>query len=97
MAVYALFLRESAIRDPAAMEAYSTTARGARPANVEMAPLSMYGAITPLEGQAPDGVVILKFPDMENAKAWYFSEGYQYAIPHRQKGADYRVMFVEGF
>jgi uncharacterized protein (DUF1330 family) len=96
MAVYALFIREGAVRDPAAMEAYSATARSARNPDVQMTPMIAYGKIHPLEGEPADGVVVLQFPDMDAAKAWYFSDGYQAAIPHRQKGADYRVMFVEG-
>ena len=97
MAVYALFIREGKIRDEAAMQLYSQTARAASNPDLGMQPLSMYGAITPLEGEPADGVVLLKFPDMGAAKAWYFSDGYQAAVPHRQNGADYRVMFVEGF
>ena len=96
MAVYALFIRETPIRDAAAMEDYSKTARAGTPKDVGMKPLSFYGQITPLEGEAPDGVVLMEFPDMDSARAWYFSEGYQAAIPHRQKGADYRVCFVQG-
>jgi uncharacterized protein (DUF1330 family) len=96
MAVYALFVRETPIRDAAAMEAYSKTARANPPKDTGMRPMAAYGQITPLEGTPADGVVIMEFPDMEQAKRWYFSDGYQAAIPHRQKGADYRVMFVQG-
>ena len=49
-----------------------------------------------LEGEAPDGVVMLEFPTVEDAKAWYFSPGYQAAAQHRKKGAHYRVILVEG-
>ena len=49
-----------------------------------------------LEGEAPDGVVMLEFPTVEDAKAWYFSPGYQAAAQHRKKGANYRVILVEG-
>ena len=30
------------------------------------------------------------------ARRWYEREGYQAAIPHRKKAADYKVMLVEG-
>jgi uncharacterized protein (DUF1330 family) len=49
-----------------------------------------------VEGKAPDGLVILKFPTTEDAKAWYHSPAYQAALPHRKKGADYRAFIVEG-
>jgi uncharacterized protein (DUF1330 family) len=56
----------------------------------------VYGAQTPLEGEAPDGVVILKFDSTEDAKAWYYSPAYQEAVVHRLKAADYRGVIVEG-
>ena len=34
---------------------------------------------------------------MAEAKDWYFSPAYQAAREYRLKGADYRVMFLEGF
>jgi uncharacterized protein (DUF1330 family) len=49
-----------------------------------------------LEGESPDGVVVLQFPTVEDAKAWYHSPAYQAAVPHRQKGADYRAFIVQG-
>jgi uncharacterized protein (DUF1330 family) len=48
------------------------------------------------EGPAPDGIIILQFPSMADAKAWYTSPGYQEALPYRMKAADYNVVFVEG-
>jgi uncharacterized protein (DUF1330 family) len=50
-----------------------------------------------IEGTPADGVVILQFPTVEDAKAWYYSPSYQAAAQHRMKGADYRGMIVEGF
>jgi glutathione S-transferase len=47
-------------------------------------------------GPAPDGIIILQFPSMADAKAWYGSPAYQAAVPYRQKAADYNVVFVEG-
>ena len=43
-----------------------------------------------------EGVVILEFADMAAAKAWYHSDAYQAAVQHRFKGAEYRVLFVDG-
>ena len=95
MAAYVIFLRESAIRDPAAYGTYHKLVQE-NPMDPNLKMLALYGAQQALEGKAPDGVVILEFPTVEAAKAWYNSPGYQKAIPHRQKGADYRAFIVQG-
>ena len=95
MAAYIIFIRDGAVRDPAAMEEYSKTARSAGGGH-KLEPLVAYGKVEPLEGAPADGVVVLKFPDMDQAKAWYNSPGYQAAVPHRMRGASYRVMVTEG-
>ena len=69
----------------------------ARAAPVSLTPLAVYGAQTPLEGTPPDGVVILKFDSVADAKAWYYDPAYQEAVVHRLKAADYRGVIVEGF
>jgi uncharacterized protein (DUF1330 family) len=95
MAAYVIFLRESSVRDPAALEAYIKQVRE-NPMDPNLKRLVIYGAQQQLEGKAPEGAVILEFPSMEAAKAWYNSPGYQKAIPHRQKAADYRAFIVQG-
>ena len=95
MTVYVLFLRESAIRDQASLDTYSRMNRESPP-DPNLRPLAVYGAIEALEGTPPDGVVLLQFPTVEDAKAWYNSPAYQAAIPHRHKGADWRAFIVEG-
>lgn len=92
MAAYIVFFRESPVRDPEAMVEY----RKGRAQGFDMTPLAAYGAQEALEGEAPDGVVILKFPTMEEARAWYHSPEYQAVAPFRQKAADYRAVIVEG-
>lgn len=95
MPAYMIFLREAPVRDPAEMAEYSRLNRqniGAFP----ITPLSIYGAVEAVEGEAPDGIVILQFPSIEDAKVWYNSPGYQAALTHRQKAADYRALIVEG-
>jgi uncharacterized protein (DUF1330 family) len=95
MPAYVLFIREGQIRSPADMETYERIAREA-PLDPKLTPLVVYGAMESLEGEAPGGVVILQFPTLEDAKAWYQSPGYQAAVPHRKKGADYRAFIVQG-
>ena len=55
------------------------------PRDPKLTPLIAYGATEALEGDAPDGVVLVQFPTVEDAKAWYNSPNYQAAIPHRKK------------
>jgi uncharacterized protein (DUF1330 family) len=40
--------------------------------------------------------VIAKFPTVEAAKDWYYGEEYQSIAKHRQKGAIYQGLIVEG-
>ena len=96
MSAYMIFLRDEPIRDPAAMEEYSRVAGAGMPKDIPFQPLVAYGALEALEGKAPDGIVVMRFENKADALAWYNSPGYQAAIPHRQRGADYRVTFVEG-
>jgi uncharacterized protein (DUF1330 family) len=58
--------------------------------------LALYGAYEDLEGSATEGTVILEFPSIEAAKAWYDGAPYRAVREHRFKGANYRVTLVEG-
>ena len=95
MSAYMLFIREGQIRDASEMQTYQRMVR-AIPPDPKLTALAAYGAMQPLEGELPDGVVLLQFPTVEDAKAWYESSAYQAAVPHRQKGADYRAFIVQG-
>jgi len=95
MTAYVVFLRESAINDPAAMAEYRRVGAMQKPPET-LTPLAVYGAIEVLEGDAPDGAVILSFPSMEEASAWYHGE-YQKSVKHRRAAADYRGFIVAGF
>ena len=95
MASYIIFTREEPIKDESAMQAYKdTNAQGPRTEDMEA--LVIYGDLQGLEGDAPDGAVVLKFPDRETAMAWYNSPMYQEAITHRKRAAHYRVFVVDG-
>lgn len=95
MAAYVIFMRESPVRDPAGFAEYQRMNRE-NAKNPNLKPLVVYGAMEALEGDAPDGVIVLEFPTMDEAKAWYNSPEYQAALPHRLKSADYRGFIVEG-
>lgn len=95
MAVYMLFIREEPVRDPEALATY----QGMNQKNsgeFKMMPLVVYGATEAVEGKAPDGMVMLQFETVEEAKAFYYSPAYQSALPYRQKAADYRAFIVQG-
>ncbi len=58
--------------------------------------LALYSTYEDLEGAPTEGTVILEFPSVEAAKAWYDSPAYRKVREHRFKGATYRVTLVEG-
>ncbi|WP_284946107.1 DUF1330 domain-containing protein [Acidisoma cladoniae] len=94
MTVYGVFTREHTI-DQAEMDIYGPAAAAAGVGH-PVTPLAFYGPIETLEGSKVEGAVIISFPTLEDAHAWYYSPAYQAAKEHRLKGADYRVFFVEG-
>ena len=55
------------------------------------------GPVEVLEGDwTPDRVVVLKFPSLEKAKAYYHSVEYTAAIQARQGASVMRMVVVEG-
>jgi len=94
MSAYVIFIRE-ATTDAPEMQQYAQTAPAAR-AGHDITRLAYYGQLDSLEGPAAKGVAILRFPDMDAARAWYTSPAYQEARIHRLKGAEYRMLLVEG-
>lgn len=58
--------------------------------------LVAYGKYEVLEGSPIEGMVVAKFPDTRSAKDWYNSEAYQSVAKHRQKGAIYQGILIEG-
>lgn len=61
--------------------------------------LARGGTMLGLENFEDEGkrVVILEFPDMETAKTWYNSQGYQDAKARREGAGYARFTLVEGF
>lgn len=94
MVAYVVITRTGPIHDEAEMAEYHRLSRLAPPVDVE--PLALYGKLEALEGDAPDGLVILKFKTTEEARAWYFASEYQQASQHRRKAAPYKMTIVEG-
>lgn len=94
MVAYVVFTREK-MRNTEEYERYREKARAAGAAH-PVKPLAFYGKHENLEGAPIEGAVILEFPTMEAAKAYYQSALYQEAVKHRFLAADYRVFIVEG-
>lgn len=94
MSAYVIFIRDKTI-DKAEMSLYSEKAGKAR-GDHPLQALAFYGQLETLEGQEAEGVVVIEFPTLEAAHAWYDSPQYQEAKAHRLKGADYRVLLVQG-
>jgi uncharacterized protein (DUF1330 family) len=59
--------------------------------------LSVYTPFAALESMGPlEGIVLIEFPDMAAAKAWYESPAYQKAKQHRDGAADGEFFIVDG-
>jgi uncharacterized protein (DUF1330 family) len=91
---YVVMIRDRMI-DADEFETYRQLAPKARGAH-NIVPLAFYGPQQVLEGPAAEGTVVLKFDSIAAARAWYDSPAYQEALAHRLKGAEYRVILVEG-
>jgi uncharacterized protein (DUF1330 family) len=94
MATFIVFTREST-QDSQELDAYRASVEQTfvgHPIKI----LAAYGPQQRLEGEPPEGVVIVEFPDTPSARKWYDSEAYQEVAKHRFKGATYRVVLVEG-
>jgi uncharacterized protein (DUF1330 family) len=94
MAAYLIFTRDKTT-DAGELATYSGLA-GATMAGHAVTPHVVYGKLEVLEGPEAEGVVVISFPTAEEAKAWYDSDGYKAAREHRFKGAEYRVLLVQG-
>ena len=94
MATYIVFIREST-HDAAELAAYSQQV-GDTLTGHPVTVLAAYGRQEVFEGPDVEGVVILKFPTFEAAKAWYDSPAYREVREHRFRGSDYRGVIVEG-
>jgi uncharacterized protein (DUF1330 family) len=50
------------------------------------------------EGEWPaERIIVLEFPSLERARAWYSDPRYAELVPLRQKATQSVVLFVEGF
>jgi uncharacterized protein (DUF1330 family) len=54
------------------------------------------GKAQSLDGEAPQGIVVIAFDSAEQARAWYDSPAYQAIKPIRQSAVKGRMFLVEG-
>jgi uncharacterized protein (DUF1330 family) len=94
MTAYVVFIRER-MRNRTEYEVYREKSRPVN-ASHNLRALALYGQHEVLEGPAIERAVILEFPSIKAAKAYYHSAAYQDAASHRFLGADYRAFIVEG-
>lgn len=94
MSAYFIFTREKTL-DQAKMDTYNQEVR-ATTAGHDLKILAAYGPHEDVEGATTEGTIILEFPSMEAAKAWYDSPAYREVRVHRFKGAVYRATLVQG-
>lgn len=94
MAAYGIFIREETT-DAAELEAYSPRAVASLEGH-NLKVLAAYGRQEVWEGPEAEGVVIVEFPTMAAAKAWYESPAYREAREYRFRGAKYRAILAEG-
>jgi uncharacterized protein (DUF1330 family) len=94
MSAYIIFTRVKTL-DPSEMKTYNDSVMETiNGHNVKI--LAAYGRKEVLEGPEHEGIVIMEFPNMQEAKAWYESPAYQRVRVHRFNGAEYRGVIVEG-
>jgi uncharacterized protein (DUF1330 family) len=94
MSAYMVFTRDKTL-DQNELNLYSKEVP-ATLINHQVKILALYGRHEDLEGDPTEGTVILEFPSVEAAKAWYDGPDYRKVREHRFKGSMYRVVLIQG-
>ena len=94
MSAYLIFTREQTL-NPDELATYVREV-GATLAGHEGKLLAEDGPQQDLEGPPTEGTVVIEFPSMAAALAWYNSPAYTAVRQHRTQGSVYRVLLVEG-
>jgi len=94
MAAY--LISDLTARDPEALQVYRTRAQ-ASIAQYGGRYLARGGAIETLEGSwQPEMIVVVEFPDLERARAWYRSPEYAAALAVRDAALSRDLILVDG-
>ncbi len=94
MAAYIVFIRDR-VRDLAGYASYSAVAAPTIAGHAAR-PLAYSGPVESLEGPPIDGVIMIEFSTMAEARAWYDSPAYTAVRGQRFASADFRVFITEG-
>jgi uncharacterized protein (DUF1330 family) len=94
MSAYLIFTRDKTL-DEHELATYSKEVLATLVGH-EVKVLALHGSHEDLEGASTEGAVILEFPSIEAAKAWYNGSPYRKVREHRFKWATYRVILAEG-
>jgi len=94
MSAYMVFTRDKTL-DQNELNLYSKEVP-ATLAGHEVKILALYGRHEDLEGDPTEGTVILEFPSIDAAKAWYDGPEYRKVREHRFKGSTYRAVLIQG-
>jgi uncharacterized protein (DUF1330 family) len=94
--VPAYLISDVSIRDNQAFQVYRTRA-AASIAKYGGRYLVRGGAIEPLEGNwSPTTIIVVEFPDIERARAWYRSPEYAAALEVRDEALSRNLILVDG-
>ncbi|WP_189611029.1 DUF1330 domain-containing protein [Pigmentiphaga litoralis] len=93
--VTAIYVSEFEVTDPEGIKPYSAGV------DATFAPFGgryivRGGTVASLEGGATKRVVMIQFPSMEQARAWYDSPAYRALRPIRHQSATSKVFIVNG-
>ena len=90
----AIYIAEFEVTDAAGLKPYSTRVQSTlEPFGGRF--IKRGGAIAPLEGEAPKGMVMIAFDSVEQAQAWYDSPAYREIRPIRHRSAKTRAYIVQ--
>ena len=98
MATYMLFIREGEVVDQDALDQFRAAGgiRTELALKMNVKPLVVQGEMETFEGAAPDGMVLLEFPDKQSTLTWYLSEEVQERVKLLLKSAPHRCIMVQG-
>ena len=92
-----LISEADAITDPTAIKKYGEKVpETLAPVNGHYHFVVAGGKAQSLDGEAPQGIVVIAFESVEQARAWYDSPAYQAIKPIRQSAVKGRMFLVEG-
>jgi uncharacterized protein (DUF1330 family) len=92
----AYIISDVTIRDSETMQIYRTRA-AASIAQYGGRYLARGGAVSRLEGDwNPQTIIVVEFPDVEQAQTWYRSPEYAFALAVRDEALSRNLILVEG-